>query len=279
MQNWLVWVLAAGALTLIALGYWQIVVADGAYLGQRAVTWLYDLTAPRYDDIKQYDPEMEAVFLGRPLAEALATVPAPLVLDVATGTGRLPLALFEQPTFRGKVIGVDASRPMLRLGAQKLRAFDDRLLLLWRDAAALPFPDGVFDAVTVLEVAEFTPDPPALLAEALRVLRPGGVFVTTRRRGTNATLMPGKTHDRPAFEALLAERGCSYVEIMPWQVEYDLVWALKEGASAGGGRQPLSVLACPHCNRIGPLRQDESALRCAACGKAFPQRDGLYDFR
>lgn len=278
MPAWLPWALAAGALALIGLGYWQIGVAEGAYLGQRVVTWLYDLTAPRYDHIKQYDAEMEAVFLGRPLAEVLAGTPAPLVLDVATGTGRLPLTLFEQPTFRGRVVGIDASRRMLRLGAQKLRAFDDRLLLLWRDAAALPFPAGVFDAVSVLEAIEFTPDPPALLTEALRVLRPGGVFVTTRRRGTSAALMPGKTHDPPTFEALLRERGCSYVEIMPWQVEYDLVWALKEGASAGGGRGPLGVLECPRCTAAS-LQRAGAALHCAACGADIPQRDGLYDFR
>jgi arsenite methyltransferase len=42
------------------------------------------------------------------------------------------------------------------------------------DALALPFPDGSFDTVTATQVYEYVADIPAALAEARRVLRPGG---------------------------------------------------------------------------------------------------------
>lgn len=45
------------------------------------------------------------------------------------------------------------------------------------DAAQLPFPEGAFDAVICSELLEHVPDPPAVLAEAWRVLRPGGVLL------------------------------------------------------------------------------------------------------
>ncbi len=277
MAPWLVWALVGMALLwLTALIYWQVFIAEGAYLGQRVVTWLYNITAQQYDRIKQYDPEMEALFLGRPLAEALRRLSAPLVLDVATGTGRLPLALFEQPGFRGQVVGLDASRSMLEVAAHKLRADRHRLTLIRRDAAQLPFHNGTFDAVTCLEMVEFTPNPEAQLAEAIRVLRPGGVFVTTRRRGFNARLMPGKTHSREEFRALLERLGLAYVEILPWQVEYDLVWGIRTGRSEAGVRHPLDVLCCPECARAAWAEYEE-VLACRACGTRYAVRNGIIE--
>src|SRR5262249_3224066 len=45
------------------------------------------------------------------------------------------------------------------------------------DAAALPFADAAVDAVTMLDVLEHIPEPEEVLAEARRVLRPGGVLI------------------------------------------------------------------------------------------------------
>ncbi len=278
MPAWFPWALVALGLALAAvLAYWQIGVAEGAYLGQRIVTWLYDLTAQKYDMIKQYDVEMEAVFLGRPLAEALRAVPRPLVLDVGTGTGRLPLALFAQPGFRGQAIGIDASRRMLAIAADKLRGDAHRLLLVWRDAARLPFADGTFDAVSCLEMVEFTPDPGAQLAEVIRVLRPGGILLTTRRRGINARLMPGKTHSPAALRKLLGQLGIAHVEIMPWQVEYDLVWGLRAGRlTPEPSLHPLLALRCPCCE-ASDWEEDATSLACCTCRAVYLVRGGVVE--
>jgi hypothetical protein len=106
-MNWLA--LVFGLLGLVLVGlllYWQLIIAEGAYLGSRVVTLMYDWSARIYERIKQYDAGDEQWFLGLPLARALALIPAPLVLDVATGTGRLPRAVLRQPAFDGRIIGL-----------------------------------------------------------------------------------------------------------------------------------------------------------------------------
>jgi ubiquinone/menaquinone biosynthesis C-methylase UbiE/uncharacterized protein YbaR (Trm112 family) len=274
----------AGLIGLVVLGivgllaYWQLVIAEGTYLGRRVVIWLYDLTAHRYDRIKGFNPADEAVFLGGPLAGALRDRVAPLVLDVGTGTGRLPLALFEQPTFQGRVIGLDASRRMLALAAEKTGGYRNRLDLLWDDAGRLPFAEATFDAVTCLEVLEFTPDPLAQLAELVRVLRPGGLLLTTRRRGPEAFLMPGKTYCRDDFAALLRRMGLEQVLIEPWTTDYDLAWSVRAGEPdwpMGGARPLIEVLCCPRCGRIELAHNDD--LMCVACGARYPLRDGVVE--
>jgi ubiquinone/menaquinone biosynthesis C-methylase UbiE len=277
MPGWLVWaLLVAGAALISGLVYWQLVLAEGAYLGQGVVTYLYDITARRYDQIKQYDAATESAFLGEPLSALLTGIADPLVLDVGTGTGRLPLTLLEQPGFRGRVIGVDASRPMLEGAAQRLDGYEHRTLLIWRDGAQLPFADATFDCVTCLEMLEFTPRPEAQIAEALRVLRPGGILLTTRRRGWNAAIMPGKTHSVQAFRAMLEQHGIARVEILVWQVEYDLVWGLKAGELPSRCQHVLDALRCPACRQNHWL-EDDDGLHCQTCGAVYATRGGIVD--
>jgi SAM-dependent methyltransferase len=195
--------LASGLILLGLLLYWQLVIAEGAYLGPRVVTLLYDLSARAYERIKQFDVGAEQWFLGLPLARALELIPAPLVLDVATGTGRLPRALLRHTAFDGRIIGLDLSRRMLREAVRRTAQFADRLTFVWQDARNLPFDDGTFDAVTCLEALEFTPDPRAVLAELVRVLRPGGVLLVSNRVGRDARFLPGHIFPRDEFERLL----------------------------------------------------------------------------
>jgi SAM-dependent methyltransferase len=241
------------------------------------VTLLYDWSARIYERIKQYDAGDEQWFLGLPLARALALIPAPLVLDVATGTGRLPRALLRQPSFEGRVIGLDLSRRMLREAVRRTAQFVDRLTYIWQDAQQLPFDDGTFDAVTCLEALEFTPNPQDVLAELVRVLRPGGVLLVTNRVGRDARFMPGKTFPRDAFGQLLREFPLEEVRIRPWQMDYDLAWAVKAGEPRGGGVWPLpQVLRCPACG--GQMGREAQAFRCAACARAYPiAEDGVIE--
>ena len=101
-------------------------------------------------------------------------MPRPLVLDVATGTGRLPLTLLEQGDFRGRVIGLDLSRKMLFQAAVNLAHHAGHYDLVWHTAMDLPFPNDTFDLVTCLEAWEFLPRPVEALRQMIRVLRPGG---------------------------------------------------------------------------------------------------------
>ncbi len=215
---------------LVALGWlihWLFIRTEGVFLGRRIVVWLYDLTAGRYDGIKQFDADTESAFITWPLRRRLKRFPAPLVLDVATGTGRLPYFLLQEPEFNGRVIGLDASAGMLTQAQVKLAPFGDRAALVRQSALDLPFGDAAFAAVTCLEALEFLPDDAAALREMARVLRPGGVLLVSRRQGPDAPWFLGHTRDRDEFEALLADIGLTDIRTQPWQVEYELVWAAR----------------------------------------------------
>ncbi len=219
-----------GVLLLAGLGlflYWLLIVTEGVFLGRRVVVWLYDVTATRYDGIKQFDPQAEQFFVIRPLLARLYGRPAPLVLDVATGTGRFPNFLLEEATFNGRIIGLDAAARMLRIATEKLRPYGCRVSLVQQTAADLPFPDASFDAVSCLEALEFFPNDTDALREMTRVLRSGGVLMVTRRRGWEGKSFLGRYRTPQNFKEHLEEIGLQGVELMPWQVEYDLVFAYK----------------------------------------------------
>ena len=224
----MLWWLLGGLALLAALLYWQFILTEGVYLGRRVVVWLYDLGAKTYDGVKGYDADDEAYYLGEPLAGRLAGQPQARVLDVATGTGRLPLALFQQPQFEGVVVGLDASKGMLEQASAKLADYWARVALVHHDATRLPFPDDYFDAVTCLEALEFLPDPAVSLAEMVRVLKPGAPLLITNRVGTDRLFFPGRTTSTAAFARRLADLGLTEVERQPWMTYYDLVWAAKK---------------------------------------------------
>jgi ubiquinone/menaquinone biosynthesis C-methylase UbiE len=216
-------------LFLAGLWYWLFIITEGVYLGRRIVVWLYNLTAYKYDAIKQYDEAAEHFFVVRPLLFRLRHQPAPLILDVATGTGRVPFYVLDAPTFNGHVIGLDAAEKMLALAAEKLRPFGSRASFIQQTADALPFPDNSFDAVTCLESLEFFPSAMAALAEMVRVLRPSGILLVTRRRGWEAKTFIGRYYSRDQFSNCLMAAGLTDVEILPWQIDYDQVFARKSG--------------------------------------------------
>lgn len=224
----MLWWIIGGLLLIAVIAYWQLILTEGVYLGRRVVVWLYDLGAKTYDRVKDYDADDEAAYLGEPLAARLAGRPQARVLDVATGTGRLPLALFEQPQFEGVVVGLDASRGMLDQAAAKLSEFWERVALIHHDASHLPFPDNYFDAVTCLEALEFLPNPAATLAEIVRVLQPSGHLLITNRVGTDRLFFPGRTTSTTAFVQRLSDLGLTDIQREVWMTYYDLIWAVKK---------------------------------------------------
>ena len=219
--------LAVGLALLLALAGWEIFVCEGAHLGRRFVVWLYDLTAERYERIKEFDFDWEGRFLGEPLAATLGELTEACLLDIGAGTGRTARAM--QPFVRRPltVISLEPSAAMLRLGRQRTGP-DALWVRAWSDP--LPFAEGTFDVVSIIEVLEFTPSPPRVLAEARRVLRPGGWLLASNRVGRSAPWILGKTYPRPGLTRLLEREGFMDVELYPWQVEYDLAWARKPWA-------------------------------------------------
>ncbi len=124
--------------------------------------------------------EMRA--LGLPAAEVEARLVALLpegrlgrVLDVGTGTGRLLELLAPR---MGAGLGVDASRAMLALARVRLAdaAFSHCQFRL-ADMCALPLADACFDLVVLQMVLHYAEAPALVVAEAARVLAPGGRLV------------------------------------------------------------------------------------------------------
>lgn len=274
---WWAWLLAG--LALVAGIYWLAILTEGAYLGPPAVLALYDRYATRYDRTKGFDPDSEALFLGRPLSRALVATPSTgqraVLLDVATGTGRLPLAVLRASPPGIEVIALDGSLGMLRAAQQKLVAWPNIVFVHGR-AERLPFASSQFDAVTCLEALEFMPDQVALLAELWRVLRPGGILVITNRIGWQSWLMPGKSMRPQALVALVESMGAIGVDYRPWQVDYDLLTAYKPGGSRS--RSPLwpDLVACGRCMAWPMQARQDSVLICPQCGWTLARCDGIW---
>lgn len=225
MSSSLLFIFIGLALALAAAGlaYWLLVVTEGAYFGRRIVVLLYDRFAARYDGVKQYDPRSDAFHLAAPIA---AHDRRARILDVATGTGRLPTALTALRSFHGVVHGVDASPEMLRHAAPKFVA-ETRVRLYRADAMRLPFADASFACVSCLEALEFFPQRDAALRELLRVLQPGGMLVVSNRIGPDAWKFPGRAVSSDRLIAELSDLGAVDAGRRDWLVDYDLVFAKK----------------------------------------------------
>ena len=129
----------------------------------------FDRVAPRYDRANQLLSFGSDQHWRRTAVRALAAAPGALVLDVATGTGRLAEELARAGA---SPVGLDFSSEMLAAGARRRR-------VPWvnGDGMRLPFADATFDGVTIGFGLRNLPDPPAGLAELARVTRPGGRLV------------------------------------------------------------------------------------------------------
>ncbi|MFF2144592.1 class I SAM-dependent methyltransferase [Kitasatospora sp. NPDC058190] len=128
----------------------------------------YDTEARDYDASRGGEPRAEAAAAA---VERLLPEDGRTVLDVACGTG-IVTARLRRP---GRtVLGVDRSPGMLRLAEQRLPG-----AVLCADATRLPLRTGSADAVVLVWLLHLLPDAAPVLAEARRVLRPGGALITT----------------------------------------------------------------------------------------------------
>ncbi len=129
--------------------------------------------AARWDQIRSLQVDDHHVE-----AQLLALLPPAGVsnlLDVGTGTGRV-LELYGAQGVEG--VGIDLSHDMLSVARANLaRAGLSNVYVRQGDMYRLPWSGPAFDAVTFHQVLHFADEPAAAIAEAGRVLRPGGRLV------------------------------------------------------------------------------------------------------
>src|SRR5262245_13012868 len=121
------------------------------------------------------------------------------VLDLGTGTAQIPIELcrrYEQC----RVMACDAAASMLEQAQYNLAAvnFNDRIQLKQVDAKALPFHQTRFDVVMSNSIVHHIPEPIAVLREAVRVARPGGLLFF------RDLLRPASEHERQQLVATYA---------------------------------------------------------------------------
>jgi arsenite methyltransferase len=108
----------------------------------------------------------------RAFRSAIGLRPGERVLDIGSGPGFLAVEMAEEVGPEGRVVGVDPSESMLAMSRR--RAPGATTEFRSGDALELPFPDESFDVAVSTQVYEYVKDVPTALAEARRVLRPGG---------------------------------------------------------------------------------------------------------
>lgn len=141
------------------------------------VTKMFDTISKEYDGLNRVISFGIDIKWRKKAVQLVADTNPNIILDIATGTGDLAINLAE--TNAEKIIGLDISEGMLNVGKEKIlnKSLQDRIEMVVGDSENLPFEDNTFDAITVgFGIRNFETLEKGL-AEILRVLKPGGIFV------------------------------------------------------------------------------------------------------
>lgn len=188
---------------------------------QRLVNAVFTSVAPRYDlmnDLMSFGLHR----LWKRFACLRAGVrPGQRVLDVAGGTGDLTAQLAGRVGGTGTVVCADVNAAMLGIGRDRLldRGMLRNVCWIQASAEALPFPDDLFDVVSIAFGLRNVADKRKALASMQRVLRPGGRLIVLEfsrvglpwlRRlyeGYSLSVLPGLgrvvTGDRESYQYLV----------------------------------------------------------------------------
>ena len=220
-------VLAADAVRLAAVR------ADRAEAAAR----YFSVQAQVWDSIRSLHVAESAV--EQAIQKALGDRPVGRLLDVGTGTGRMIELLGPAAA---QAIGIDKSSEMLRLARVKLEAAGIPSSLRQADMYALPLAEGSADSVVVHQVLHYAQNPAAAVAEAARVLRPGGrLLVVDFAAHEREDLRTKDAHLRLGFsdEAMAGWFGAAGLE--PDKTEHlaggELTVTLWRGVKAGAAQR------------------------------------------
>lgn len=164
---------------------------------QRRVDEWFEAHAQEWDHLRRMggqEGEVEDALLAAAVDPRVGRL-----LDIGTGTGRVLELLAGAADV---ATGVDRSPEMLRIARGKLAAAGNQAAEVRQaDMRALPFADASFDTVTMHHVLHFADDPAAVLAEAARLVAPGGkLLVADYGAHAHEELRTRYHHSRLGFE-------------------------------------------------------------------------------
>lgn len=146
---------------------------------QRAIGEMFSAISGRYDLLNRLLSAGRDRSWRRAAVRAAAPARGGTHLDVATGTADVALELLRQKGASARVVGVDISLEMMRIGEAKAgrAGWGRRVSFAKAPCEALPFRDGSFDSSLIAFGIRNVVDRPRGLSEMCRVVRPGGRVV------------------------------------------------------------------------------------------------------
>lgn len=108
---------------------------------------MFDRIAPKYDFFNRLFSLRIDLWWRKSLVKWMQSDDPKQILDVATGTGELAIALWKN--FRVKITAVDLSQEMLNLADKKIKELGADITIQKANAENLPFESNKFDAVSV----------------------------------------------------------------------------------------------------------------------------------
>jgi len=144
---------------------------------KKQVTEMFDGISTEYDALNRKISLGIDVKWRRRVVDLLIPKKPESILDIATGTGDLALAL--TATRASRIVGLDISAGMLSVGKYKVKMenLENTIEMVIGDSEALTYDDNSFDAVTVAFGVRNFENLELGLSELFRVLKPGGTLV------------------------------------------------------------------------------------------------------
>ncbi len=141
-----------------------------------SVGGMFDRIAPTYDLLNHVLSLGIDCAWRRRVARLVAAQNPARVLDLATGTGDLLIAILRERELSAEIVGLDISEEMLKIGRRKTERCEgaDRARFVQGDAMDTAMSSESFDAVTMGFGIRNTHDASRTLAEIHRLLKPGG---------------------------------------------------------------------------------------------------------
>ncbi|MEM8509503.1 MAG: bifunctional demethylmenaquinone methyltransferase/2-methoxy-6-polyprenyl-1,4-benzoquinol methylase UbiE [Bacteroidota bacterium] len=147
-------------------------------LGKKAqVTQMFDTISKNYDGLNRVISFGIDVKWRKKVVALVHRTKANTILDIATGTGDLAIALAK--TGASRIVGLDISTGMLEIGKKKVqqKQLGRTIEMVLGDSENLPFENNSFEAVTVAFGVRNFEHLENGLKEIHRILKPGGIFV------------------------------------------------------------------------------------------------------